>query len=111
MSHLRIDVSIAAEEIHRVWAPEIVRRLRAVAEMIEHATGAIAVKLDWPDLEAWPQPSPPQPDTPLDSRPFLPRRVLRRAGRDAPGAHASRAPGAFRLPMLECVLQTNHRLD
>lgn len=56
MSHLRVDVAIDVEETHRIWAPDIARKLREVADQIEGATGATEIRVDWPDLEGWPAP-------------------------------------------------------
>jgi hypothetical protein len=61
MSHLNIDVAIDLEATHRVWAGDVARKLREVADQIEGATGATEIKVDWPDLEAWPVPAP-RPD-------------------------------------------------
>ena len=61
MSHLRIDVAIDREETYRVWAADIARKLRKVAEEVEAAsTGATEIKIDWPDLEGWPEPWQPR---------------------------------------------------
>lgn len=59
MSHLKVDVAIDFERTHRVWARDIARKLREVADTIEGATGATEVKIDWPDLDAWPPSAPP----------------------------------------------------
>lgn len=59
MSHLQIDVEIDAEATRAVWAVDIARKLRAVAAEVEGAAGAVRVKVDWPDLEGWPEPWQP----------------------------------------------------
>lgn len=60
MSHLNVDVAIDLEETHRVWATDVARKLRAVAAEVEAAAGAITIRVDWPDLEAWPEPWQPR---------------------------------------------------
>lgn len=60
MSHLTIDVVIDREATHRVWAADIARKLRAVAAEVEGAPGVMFAKVDWPDLEAWPEPWQPR---------------------------------------------------
>ena len=66
MSYLEIDVAIDFEATHAVWAADVARKLRAVADEVEHAAGAIRVKVEWPDLEGWPEPWQPgaRPDVP-----------------------------------------------
>ena len=60
MSHLRLDVAIDSMETHAVWAVDVARKLRAVAEEVERATGAMFARIDWPDLEGWPEPWQPR---------------------------------------------------
>ena len=60
MSQLVIIVAIDGEATHRVWAADIARKLRAVAVEVEGAGAPITIHVDWPDLEAWPEPWQPR---------------------------------------------------